>query len=146
MKTSYALVTVIALMGTVIVALGTALAAATIDITDIQQDIVILGKVSGLKGPLNNYKVLVYVKTDRWYIHPFASGGPGKSYAEIHDDGTWEIQTVLRYHPASSVAAVVVARDYPAPSTTGSIGKIKARAKVILNKKELKAKDFLGKL
>ncbi len=126
--------------------LGPALASATIEITDIQQDNLISGKVSGLKGPLSHYKVVVYVKTDRWYVHPFASGGPGRSYAEIEDDGTWEIQTVLREFPASAVAAAVVAKDYPAPSRMGSMGAIKAKAKVILNKKALKNKDFLGKL
>ncbi len=146
MKTSYASVLAVAMIGTVIVGLGPALASATIEITDIQQDNLISGKVSGLKGPLSHYKVVVYVKTDRWYIHPFASGGPGRSYSDIEDDGTWEIQTVLRDHPASSVAAAVVAKDYPAPSKTGGMGAIRAKAKVILNKKALEKKGFLGKL
>ncbi len=146
MRTCYALMAAIALLGTMAIGSGQAVAEVSITITKIEQDNLITGKVSGLAGQEANHKVVVYVKTDKWYIHPFASGGPGKAFAEIAKDGAWEIHTVRRDHPAIGVAALVVGRDYPAPATADSMGGITAKAKLILNKTDLDKAGFLDKL
>ena len=61
-----------------------------ISIDKIVEDNFIQGRVYGLSASeFNQYKVVVYVHTDIWYIHPYATGGKGKSYAEILSNGTW---------------------------------------------------------
>lgn len=90
---------------------------ATITIIDIKSDDVIEGKVSGLNpSQYERLKVLVYVHTDKWYIHPYKAGGEGKSYAKINQDGTWKIKTVRREFPADNVAVFVVDKDYKPPA------------------------------
>lgn len=90
---------------------------ATITIMDIKPDDVIEGKVSGLNSSqYEKLKVLVYVHTDKWYIHPYMAGGEGKSYAKINQDGTWKIKTVRREFPADNVAVFVVDKDYRPPA------------------------------
>ena len=72
----------------------------------------VFGTVVGLTKQGNEeHKVLVYVKTNQWYIHPFAHGGEGKSWASISSDGVWQIETVRRDIASSSVAALVVKKD-----------------------------------
>ncbi len=88
----------------------TALAEPSITITDIQSNGKIEGSVSGLDAETDAYCVVVYVHTDMWYIHPYASGGRGRSWAEIKGS-SWTISTVRREFPADSVAAVVLKRE-----------------------------------
>ena len=61
------------------------------------------------------HKVVVYAKTDRWYIHPYANAGEGKSWASIESNGSWKIEIVSRSPAASSVAVLVVKSDTNAP-------------------------------
>ena len=65
-----------------------------ISIDKIVQNDHIAGTVTGLttKGR-TEHKVIVYVKTDRWYIHPYERGGAGKSWASIGPQGSWKIET-----------------------------------------------------
>ncbi len=77
----------------------------------------IKGKVSGLKeGEHGRYKLLVYVLTNKWYIHPYAENREGKGYASIKSDGSWTIQTVWRGYQAFKVAFLIVDKDYYPPS------------------------------
>ncbi len=95
----------------------------SIAILQVESDDFIKGKVEGLKPEdYAKYKVIVYVKTNKWYIHPYDRGGPGKSYADIKQDGTWTIGTIKREFPADHVAALLVRGDYKPPSTVESLG------------------------
>ena len=112
---------------------------AGIAITDIKSNDVIEGKVSGLNpSQYEMLKVLVYVRTDKWYIHPYQAGGEGKSYAKINQDGTWKIKTVKREFPANKVAALVVDKEYRSPAEAIDIEVVfkKAIAKTIQDETE----------
>jgi hypothetical protein len=105
-----------------------------ISIDEIIKNRFIRGQVFGIDpSQYEQLKVIVYVYTDKWYIHPYASGGEGKSYAKIREDGSWKIGTVKREFPADQVAALVVNKDYPAPTKTESfeLEEIPCIAKII---------------
>ncbi|MGR3310134.1 MAG: hypothetical protein ACUZ77_05100 [Candidatus Brocadiales bacterium] len=106
-----------------------------INIEHIESDEFISGRVFGIEdaAQYSQYKVVVYVKTDKWYIHPYAGGGAGKSFAEIKRDGTWEIFTVRREFRASKVAAFLVKKDKvkEPPTTMISILSIDCEARFI---------------
>lgn len=93
-----------------------------ISIDKIVQDDHIAGTVTGLteKGRAE-HKVVVYVKTDRWYIHPYERGDDGKSWASTGTKGSWKIETVRRDFAASAVAALVVKRDSKVPAQVGNV-------------------------
>jgi hypothetical protein len=96
---------------------------ATITVDEIQENAHIRGTVNGLSAiDAANYCVVVYVHTDKWYIHPFANGGDGKSWASIRDGRTWKISTVKREYSADKIAAVLLTKNGPdectAPATT----------------------------
>jgi hypothetical protein len=80
-----------------------------------------------------NFKVVVYVHTDQWYIHPYAGQGEGLSWASIREDGSWVIPTVRREYRANQVAALLVRRNYPEPNVIRSVETIQYRAIVIKN-------------
>jgi hypothetical protein len=121
-------------------------AQTSITIDSIVENDSITGRVSGLPSAPLNFKVVVYVHTDVWYIHPYASGGPGKSFALIAADGTWTIDTVKRQFAANSVAALVVSINLPVPNKIASLGGIRAVAKVVLDRNQMRQRGFLGKL
>ena len=103
-----------------------------ITIINIVSNKVITGKVSGLKpGQHEDLKVIVYVHTDKWYIHPYVGGGPGKSYAKIEKNGSWQIKTEKREFPADQVAALVVDMDYKPASPVSDIWGIPVIARII---------------
>ena len=118
-----------------------------IKIDEIVEDEYINGKVANLDSP-ENYKVLIYVHTDKWYIHPYADQDEDGSWAGISEDGAWSIPTVKRKAKANKIAALVVdpsvAED--APSQLGNLGKIKKHAIIVYTKKEMKEKGWYGKL
>lgn len=118
-----------------------------IRINSIAEDEFIKGKVTNIDNP-EKYKILIYVHTDKWYIHPFAGQDEGKSWAAIKKDGSWSIQTVKRDFNANKIAALVVdsstAED--APGTLENIAKIKNSALIIYSREEMKEKKWYGKL
>ena len=126
---------------------GTPPVAVAID--SIRQNDHIAGKVQGMtKSAMESSKVIVYVKTDKWYIHPYVQGEEGKSWegkswAAIDKDGYWTIETVFRGFPASAVAVLVVDRDYDPPPTSERIESIPHK---VLQKKDLKGTDDYGHL
>lgn len=135
----FATVAVVAMYG------GDALAQqAKVSISRIEANESISGQVIGLDPQATaDYKILVYVRTDKWYIHPFAGQDEGKTWALIQRDGTWRIATVQRDHRASAVAAVLVRKNYPEPNTTESLERLQHTAIAI---KELRGTPDYGKL
>jgi hypothetical protein len=104
----------------------------------------IMGCVRGLASTDRpNYKVIVYVHTDQWYIHPYAGQGEGMSWAPIRENGSWQIRTVQREFKADKVAALLVKRNYPEPSKIESLERIPHRAIVT---RELRGTPDYGKL
>jgi hypothetical protein len=120
---------------------------AVVKIDSISQDKSIEGKVSNLSDP-KNYRVLVYVKTNHWYIHPFAGLGEGRSWAAIKEDGTWRISTEKRQYPANSVAALVVDPETAdqAPAETENLEEITNHAVIIYSTEEMRKNGWYEKL
>jgi LmbE family N-acetylglucosaminyl deacetylase len=76
----------------------------------------ISGRVTGFSSEeYADLKILVYVLTNHWYIHPWADDAPGKGFATIDPDGSWRIETVKREHRARRVAFLLTRRDAVAP-------------------------------
>jgi hypothetical protein len=142
MKTSRLMAVAMALS----LVLGTLVFAqkAMISITSITANHRITGTVVGLpEEDYVNFKVIVYVHTDQWYIHPYAGQDEGKSWASVEAGGNWQIQTVQREFKADKIAALLVKRNYPEPSRTESLERIQSTAKV---EKKLKDTSDYGKL
>ena len=100
-----------------------------ISIETIESGQFISGQVQGLEAAeVPRHRVVVYVHTDMWYIHPYAGQGEGLSWASINRDGSWKIETVKRRFPADLVAALVVPRNYMASATVESLRQIKSIA------------------
>lgn len=88
-----------------------------VEMTRFVSGVSVSGKVTGLsREETGTHKVLVYVLTDRWYIHPFAENVDGRGYASIKADGSWRIDTKNRRHNPFKIAFVVVPEDYVPPA------------------------------
>jgi hypothetical protein len=106
-----------------------AVGQVSITIDNIVANGFITGHVKGLNpSQYGNYRVLVYVHTDKWYIHPYAQGGEGRSFASIGAGGSWRIGTVRRRFKADSLAALLVHRNYPAPPTVMTLADLQFSA------------------
>ncbi len=80
-----------------------------IQVNEFSTDKHIRGIVTGLPySECDLYKVVVYARTDRWYIHPYADGGDGLSFGALSQSCSWEINTVLRTPTPSEVAFLLV--------------------------------------
>jgi hypothetical protein len=55
----------------------------------------------------SKHKVVIYVRTDKWYVQPFANN----PYTNIAQDGKWENDTRLGHE----YAALLVKSSYPPP-------------------------------
>lgn len=76
----------------------------------------IKGHVTGL-GPddMEKFKVVFYVKTNRWYVHPYAyyeGQQEGYSYANLNAFGEFSVKTIKRAIPSKELAAVVVPKQF----------------------------------
>lgn len=106
---------------------------AQIDITRITKNDLITGQVSRLAlDQASRFKVVVYVRTDLWYIHPFAGQGQGSSWAELKGDLSWELRTVMRQYTSDRVAALLVERGDPISPTVQEIAQVPAIAWVVI--------------
>lgn len=104
----------------------------------------IRGAVTGLtQAGTATHRVVVYVKTDVWYIHPYERGGDGKSWASIRSDGSWRISTLRRTFPASAVAALVVEKASKVPPKIELVEEVNNKTIVI---KQLEGTEDSGKL
>lgn len=85
-------------------------------VDEIVSDSHIAGRVIGLpQESYEKFKVIFYVKTNRWYVHPyFQPENPeeGSAYAKIREDGSFRIKTVKRNVNASRLAVSVVPEPY----------------------------------
>ncbi|MBI1745337.1 MAG: hypothetical protein HYR55_01965 [Acidobacteria bacterium] len=116
----------------------------SITIDKIVANEVISGTVRNLDPrDYSNYKVIVYVHTDQWYIHPYAAQDEGLSWASIKENGTWQIKTVQREFRADKISVLIVKRTYPEPNKLESLEKIPNKAITI---KVLKNTPDYGKL
>lgn len=97
----------------------------SIKIVEILPNSRIKGAIYGLNpSQYNQYKVIIYVKTDVWYIHPYEKGGKDFSYANINQDGSWNIKTIKRGFLADYVAALIVLNSYHPPSKVDDLQQI----------------------
>lgn len=121
-----------------------------VTIDSITENNSIVGTVRGLtQAGLAGHVVVVYVKTNHWYIHPYASGGDGKSFATLDKSGKWTIETVRRTHAASEIAALVVKRDPRAtdsPKVPAETENVQSIPNVGLTIEDLKKRGDYGKL
>jgi hypothetical protein len=93
----------------------------------------ISGRVIGLTGVgQRTYRVVVFLLTDTWHIHPYSTGGENRSFATLADpDGRWQIPTVRRDVPADAVAALLVLADTEIPAKLENLRLIPHKALVI---------------
>lgn len=104
-----------------------------IAIVRIEPDNVISGHVSGIAaGDAQRFKVVVYVHTDQWYVHPFAGQGEGDSWATVNPDLSWNIKTLQRQYTANEIGALLIERDATVPATIGRIDDVPSRAWVVI--------------
>ena len=83
----------------------------------------ISGRIEGFApGEYADLRVVLYVLTDKWYIHPWDSAEPGRGYAVVDEHGAWRIDTVWRDHQARRLAALLTRSSSLAPSIVRPIG------------------------
>ena len=74
------------------------------------------GHIRGLpQDAYDKFKVVFYVKTNLWYIHPYShyeGQDEGYSYSKIDENGNFKVKTVLRQIPSKELAAVLVPHTY----------------------------------
>ena len=76
----------------------------------------IKGHIVGLpQDAYKDFKVVTYVKTNRWYVHPFEfqnGQDEGYSYSLLKNDGSFTLKTVSRGIPSKQLVAVLVPKSY----------------------------------
>src|SRR5687768_15983628 len=91
--------------------------AVEVAVDQIVRDELISGHIDRLPADAyEKFKVIFYVKTNRWYVHPYTyqeGQGPGISYAHLNERGEFRIKTVRRDVPAKQLAVVLVPRPVP---------------------------------
>lgn len=84
---------------------------ATIKVSEIVKNSHIKGSVSGLsEASLENFKMLFYVKTNNWYVHPYQynqNQPSGYSYSDLTTGGNFWIRSVFRV-PSKEMAVILV--------------------------------------
>jgi hypothetical protein len=90
--------------------------ATQVSIDSIVPNQLIKGHVNGLPSEaLDKFKVVFYVKTNVWYIHPYMyyqGQEEGYSFSNINAKGEFQVKTVKREVPSKEMAAVVVPKSY----------------------------------
>jgi hypothetical protein len=76
----------------------------------------IKGHIQGLPPEAyDKFKVVFYVKTNRWYVHPYTytyGQESGYSFSNIDRNGNFWVRTVRRDVPAHKMVAVLVPNSY----------------------------------
>ena len=76
----------------------------------------IKGHVKGLPTEAyENFKVIFYVKTNRWYVHPYThyeGQEEGYSYSNLNANGEFKVKTVRRDVPSKQMAVVLVPKSH----------------------------------
>lgn len=85
-------------------------------VDEIVRDSHIRGHIEGMKEEAyDRFKVVFYVKTNRWYVHPYTyyeGQQEGYSYSNINRNGEFYVRTVRRQVPSKQLAVVLVPRSY----------------------------------
>lgn len=86
-------------------------------IDSVVRDEYITGHVRGLPTDAHKqFKMVFYVKTNRWYVHPYAytsdAEGDGYSFTYLNADGSFQIKSIRREVPAKQLAALLVSRNW----------------------------------
>jgi hypothetical protein len=85
-------------------------------VDEIIKNDVIRGHIQGMSpASYNKFKVVFYVKTDKWYVHPFTftpRQEEGYSYSNLDANGNFKIRTVLREVASQKMAVVLVPKSY----------------------------------
>jgi hypothetical protein len=85
-------------------------------VDEIVKDSHIKGHIKGLPTEAyEKFKVVFYVKTNRWYVHPYTyyeGQQEGYSYSNLAQDGTFYVKSVRRQVPSKELAVVVVPKSY----------------------------------
>ena len=101
----------------VVLQLGVA-GGVTVEMTEFRSGATITGRVSGIApDETQNLKVVVYILTDQWYIHPYAENKAGRGFATINEDGSWSLSTTNRGHSPFRLGMVVLPRTTTPPAT-----------------------------
>jgi hypothetical protein len=76
----------------------------------------IRGHISGLPTEAyDKFKVVFYVKTNIWYVHPYAyyeGQEEGYSYSNLNAEGEFQVKTVKRAVPSKELAVVLVPKSF----------------------------------
>jgi len=108
-----------------ITGLGYNVYGAEITISEFIKDDSIAGVVQGLSpDECKNYKIIVYVKTDNLYIHPFKDGGERATFSGIDASGNWWVKSVNRFPEPKKIYAFLVSNVYSPPGTVESFREI----------------------
>ena len=87
-----------------------------VSVDEIVRDSHIKGHIKGLPTEAyEKFKVVFYVKTNRWYVHPYTyqeGQDPGYSYSNLNENGEFFVKTVRRDVPSRQLAAVLVPKSY----------------------------------
>lgn len=90
--------------------------STVVSVDEIVKNSHIKGHVKGLPTEAyDKFKVVFYVKTNRWYVHPYThheNQEEGYSYSNLNATGEFKVRTVRRDVPSSKMAVVVVPRSY----------------------------------
>ena len=106
----------------------------------------ISGRVT-LPNAATTSRVVVYVHTDKWYVHPYIGQGDGLGWAHINPDGTWTIRTVKREFAADLVGAFVIGRAGPILNIMADWGsELQPSASCVVNLTDANGKKWYGRL
>ena len=90
--------------------------SSEIVVDEIIRDKHIRGHVNGLpQEAFDKFKVVFYVKTNRWYVHPYSyydGQEEGYSYSNLNSNGEFFVRTVRREVPSRELAVVLVPKKY----------------------------------
>jgi hypothetical protein len=87
-----------------------------IKMTSFRSQSVIKGTVTGLDpAQFEKYKIVAYVLTDQWYIHPYAENAEGRGFSYLDEKGNWELQTVWRGYQSYKLAFLLVSKNIYVP-------------------------------
>lgn len=85
-------------------------------IDEIIRDQHIKGHINGLpQEAYEKFKVVFYVKTNRWYVHPYSyydGQEEGYSFSNLNSNGEFRVKTIRRQVPSKELAVVLVPKNY----------------------------------
>lgn len=90
--------------------------STVVNVDEIVKNEHIKGHITGLpQEAYEKFKVVFYVKTNRWYVHPYTFNEgqeEGYSYSNLNANGEFWVRTLRREVPSKQLAVVLVPKDY----------------------------------